>query len=141
MELAKEKRGHFFYLFILSDSKLFKICCVLAQCLVYWIHFPNYFIRFCCLFLKSLKAFKVSLNRFFIKYSKFSFVRIKISFMFITKFWYKFIHHIERYQIMWLRKTNGCLMVVFQKFCHLNTFFQVCCWSFGGKSWPTLVVV
>ena len=82
MELAKEKRGHFFVPFILPEGNFFKIC-VLSQCIVYWTYFQNihtftyqkhhtlniniiYFIHCCCLFLKSSKAFSASLSKLLI---------------------------------------------------------------------------
>ena len=68
--VCERKKRAFFVPFILSEGNFFNIC-VLSQCIVYWIHFPNIHTftyqvillhTFFCLFLKSLKVLSVSLR-------------------------------------------------------------------------------
>ena len=67
---ARERKKRVFFVpFSLSKGNFFNIY-VLAQCILYWIHFQNVhiftyqkalLIYFCCFFLKSSKALSVSL--------------------------------------------------------------------------------
>ena len=41
LELAKEKRGHFFVPFFFPPNQMFFNICVLSQCIVCWIRFQN----------------------------------------------------------------------------------------------------